>query len=149
MFGGSKAEVTHHDDPRDAATRGVPFALPEDASLVDAWTVGEPTDSGPEPIHLAIYNATGEPAECSTILTVNGTDRVDTGWSLDADEYVRFTLSVPHDYVAAVGHRSDLQDVVVGRNEFDCNEKTVTAEVAADGRVEIARAKTDLACESS
>lgn len=143
---GSNVEITRYDDPGDAPTPGVPLTFPQDATLAAAWSVGEPSDDDPEPVHVAVANVAPEPRECTITLAVNETDRFDARVSLDADEYAQLTLHAPRDYVATVGRRPDREALAVDRSEFDCNEKSVTAEVAADGTVETGGATTDMGC---
>jgi hypothetical protein len=145
-FAGSNVEITRHEDPGYAPTPGVPLTLLEDATLAAAWSVGEPSDGDPKPVHVAVANVAPNPRECPVTLAVNGTDRFDARPSLDTDEYAQLTLYAPRNYVATVGRRPDREALAVDRSDFDCNERSVTAEVAADGTVETGGATTDMGC---
>jgi len=142
----SSVDVTHHEDPGDAPTPGVPMALPSDGTLVDAWSVGEPSDGDPKPVHVAVANVAPETRECSIGLAMDGEDRIDARLALDAGDYARLVLYAPRDYVATVGRRPDRRAIEVGRDRFDCNEKAIIARVAADGTVETVPVTTDMAC---
>lgn len=144
---GSTVEITRYDDPGNAPTPGVPLTFPQGAELAAAWSVGEPSDDDPKPVHVAVANVVPESREWTVALAVNGTDRFKVDLPVDADEYVRLTLHAPRNYVVTAGRRPNTAELEVDRSEFDCNEKSVTAEVAADGSVEPGGATTSMGCD--
>lgn len=142
----SPEDVTHLEDPSEFERNGVPFDLDADATREDAWVIGETPDGDPQPIDVVVYNAAGDTRDCSFVLTVNGTERVNARVELPAGGYSVIGLRTPARYVLDVGHRPDLETETVERDAFDCNAKTVTATIAADGTVDVARTTQDLEC---
>jgi hypothetical protein len=139
-------DVRHLEDPAAFERNGVPFDLDADATREDAWVIGETPDGDPQPIDVAVANAAGEAQDCSFVLSVDGTERVNARVELPAGGYSVIGLRTPARYAIDVGHRPDLETVTVDRDAYDCNAKTVTAQIAADGSVDVSRITQTLGC---
>lgn len=139
--------VRSYDDPDRYPGPGVPPTLPDDARRWDAIAVGRVDDDDPAPVAVVVRNAASAEREVACSLHANDDPAFDRTWTLPSDAYAIVGLHARADYAFAIGHPGDVEAFAVDRDRFDCNEKTFTATVAADGALTAEFVgTTDMAC---